>query len=395
MCFRFFFLLFLLIRSKRNIFADSKVKYNLRTSHSIDNGSTGKSPDNFGVCLFIHTKLSLQYWESNSWAKKFLSYAKQVLISSILRQCAHSSCPSIRSLYLLINAKGNNSEFELFIEDIGQMINIRVWRDDQKYSAMIEKIVDQHDCNWLSSVYIDADGVFLDGYFDYVSSELPRKLAQTLTMDGISWRGAVFGSRSLSRLTIGKGRCGTKNLSLNMYSGSSQGQGFLLRRDIWEKMGRLSRMRRLHSRFLRDFRNLIMAGIGFEDYQSHSCVGSNLFWTKSDKQIDFENIDAANTRIMFIDMSLEMSTAAVLIESPLSSHFQWNAWQDLPVCGDEQKKVIQGEFPKNIEYILDIVDSVHINVTFEEACRNNAYDPRSRDCSKVAGRYARENIILL
>jgi len=76
---------------------------------------------------------------------------------------------------------------------------------------------------------------------------------------------------------------------------------------------------------------------------------------------------------MFSDVSLEMSTGTILIESPFSSHFQWNAWQDLPVCGDEQKKVIQGEFPINIQYLLNILDSVTINITFEEACRNNAF----------------------
>jgi len=225
----------------------------------------------------------------------------------------------------------------------------------------------------LSSIFIDVDNGFLDGYFDYLLSELTGKLVHKHTRDGIPWRGAVFGARSLSRLIIGKGRCTSENIDHHFYSGSSQGQGFLLRRDVWEKMGRLSRTRGLHTRFLRNFRNFIMMGIGFDNYECHCCVGSNVLWTQSDEQIALENWDEAITRIMFSDVSLEMSTGTILIESPFSSHFQWNAWQDLPVCGDEQKKVIQGEFPINIQYLLNILDSVTINITFEEACRNNAF----------------------
>merc|ERR1719193_746204 len=107
---------------------------------------------------------------------------------------------------------------------------------------MIQKIVDQDDCKWLSTIFIDADDGFLDGYFDYVTSGLTGKLVQTLTMDGEPWRGAVFGARSLSRLVIGKGRCGTENIEKHWYSGFSQGQGFILRRDVWEEMGRSLRL---------------------------------------------------------------------------------------------------------------------------------------------------------
>jgi len=371
MYFQFFFILFLLTRSKR-IFTESRAKYNLKQSHSIYNGSTDKNRDSYGVCLFCHTTLSVQYW-TDSWAKKFLSYMKQVLISSILRQCElQYSCSSMRSSYLLLRVKGSNSELDLFIQDISQMINLRVYSHRHEESAMIERIVDEEDCKWLSSVFIEPSNGFLDGYFDYLSSELTGKLVQTLTMDGLPWRGAVFGTRSLSRLIIGKGRCTIEILDQHFWSGSSQCQGFLLRREVWEKIGRRSgtRMRGMRTGLLRNFRNDIMKGIGFDNFDSDCCVGSNADWTQSHEQIALENIEAANTRIMFIDVSLERSSAAVLIETPFSNHFQWNAWQDMPVCGEEQKKIILGEFPRSIEFILNIIDLVTINITFEDACGN-------------------------
>jgi len=289
------------------------------------------------------------------------------------------------SLYLLIRIDGNNVLLDKFIRDTGQMINLRVFNfhDITRYQAMIEQIVDQDDCKWLSTVYIDADDGFLDGYFDYVSSELTGKLVNTLTMDGLPWRGAVFGPRSMSRLIIGKGRCATKKIEYHYYSGFSQGQGFILRRDVWEKIGRRGKMRQKHIKFLSDMRNFIMRWLGFREYQSQCCDNYNVLWKQSDEQIALENKDAASSRILYIDVSLEMKTAAIFVVTPFSSHFPWESWQDLPACRDEGKKFVQRQFPKDINYILDIVDSVYLNITFEEACQQNIYVHFSHDCSKV------------
>jgi len=381
MSFLFFFILFLLTKSDRN---ERSAHYNLNESYNIHSGSAGESPDNYGVCLFCHTRLMVKNWESGSWAKKYFSYIKHVLIPSILRQCEfHSSCPSLKSLYLLIKVDGHHDELDKFIWEIGQKINLRVFSGPTDYRAIIHRIVDQDDCKWLASVNMDADDSFLDGYFDYMLSELIGKLDQTLTMDGSPWRGAIFAPRFLSRVLIGKGRCKYEEINQHWYCGYSQGQGYLLRRDVWEKCGRYAQIRGAHTQFVRNFRNSIMRGLGFEEYDSQTCQGSNRFWTQTEQQIDFENKDAAASRIMFIDMSLVKSTAAMFIVTPLSSHFVWSSWQDLPVCNNEERKAIQRQFPKNIEFILNTADSADLNITLQEACRNNMFS-RDHRCSKVA-----------
>jgi len=383
MYFLFLSIIFVLVTSKREIIKESGAKYNKNESHGINNGSTHISQDNYGVCMLCHTRILIDNVGSDSerYYQKFFSYMNQVLIPSILRQCEfHSSCPSIRSLYLLIMIQGHIAGLDKFIQDVSQMINIRVFHHTNRYDAIIRKIVDWDDCKWLSAVYIDGDDGFLDGYFHYVSSELTRKLVQTLTMDGSPWRGAVFASRSIPRLFIGKGRCDYGEQKTIYCAGYSLGQGFILRRDVWEKMGRITTTRGLHTAFLSKFRNFIMQGLGFEKYHSEACNG---VWTNSDEQIAIENKDAADSRIMFIDVAHEMSTGCVYIMNPFASHFPWGTWQDLPVCGDEEKEVIQRNYPKNIEYFLNIADSFDFNITFEEACRNNRYLHTKQDCSKV------------
>jgi len=374
----------LVTTSKPEIIKESNAKYNLNESHGILNKVTHNDHDNYGVCLLCHTKLLIndvgseleQLEHQEHWWQKFFSYVKQVLVPSILRQCElHSSCPSMRSLYLVIMIQGHHTQLDNFIQDVGQMFNLRVWSNYREWelSRIVRKIVDQDDCKWLSSVYIDADDSFLDGYFHWVSSELPRKLVQTLTMDGLPWRGAVFAPRSIPQLLIGNGRCFHREPKRTFCSGFSQGQGFLLRRDVWEKMGRDTPNQYVHTHFLYEFRDRIMHGLGFDKYHSDSCQGRG-------NQI----ADETESRIMFIDTALEMSTGCVYIMTPFSSSFPWDTWQDLPVCGDEQKEKIQGKYPSNIKYILDYADSVDFNITVKEACRNNRYIHQNVDCAKVA-----------
>jgi len=370
--------MFILTRSNREIIKETVPS--IHESHGMNNGSTQNSQDNYGVCLFIHTRVLVdnQKPDSDLWYEKFFSYTNKVLIPSILRQCELHSCPSMRSLYLLIRIQGHHNKLDKFIQDVGQKINVRVFHKLENYNAIVQRIVDQDDCKWLAAVHIDADDAFLDGYFNYVSSELTGKLVQTLTMDGSPWRGAVFAHRDLPLLVIGNGRC-VHFKARAFCSGQTQGQGFLLRRDAWEKMGRILPQRGLHTTFISHFRNFIMKRLGFEKYHSDACKWPNAPWKNS----DYENKDAAESRIMYIDLSLE--PWCVWIVTPFSSHFPWNKRQDLPVCGVEEKEVIQGYYPKNIKYILDIVDSVDFNITLEEACRNNRYLLlQSHDCSQIA-----------
>jgi len=370
MYFQVFLILFLLAKSHRRTITERS----LHQGNGNQSGSTGETQENYGVCLFCHSRLLVKHWSIN-YAKNFLSYMNKVLIPSILRQCeSHSSCPSMRSFYLLIKVDQHHDELEKFIWRTGKLINLRVYTDPTAYHEIIHKIVDWDDCKWLSSIYIDADNSLLNGYFDYVLSKLIGKLEQTVTTDGLPWRGALFGARTLSHLIIGKGRCGIEDVDEYWYSGHSQGQGFLLRRDVWEKSGRFSEIRGLHNRFLQKLRNYIMRGLGFKDWESKCCQGWARFWNETDeRQIALENEEAASSRIMFFDMSLVKSTGAMFIVTPFSSHFPWNTWQDLPVCRDEERRAIQGKFPKSIGNILNTVNSGYLNITLQEACTSNIF----------------------
>jgi len=369
--------------SKPEIIKESGAKYNFNNRHGI-NDATHNSQVNYGVCLLCNTRVLVDNpgSESERWYHKFFSYMKQVLVPSILRQCElHSSCPSMRSLYLVIMIQGHHNKLDSFLQEVGRMINLRVFHKYEHYSEIVRNIVDQDDCKWLSAVYIDGDDSFLDGYFHWVSSELTAKLVQTQTMNGSPWRGAVFAPREIPKLILGNGRCAYIEQKLTYCQGFTQGQGFLLRRDVWEKMGRITPTRGLHTAFLGNFRNFVMWGLGFEEYHSDACRGR---WNNNDKQVAEENKDAADSRIMFIDMALEMSTGCVYIQTPFSSHFPWNTWENLPVCGDEERENILEKYQSNITYILDYVNSVDFDITFEEACKNNRYLPSVLDCPKPA-----------
>jgi len=139
------------------------------------------------VCLLCNTRLSITQWTEN-WTKKFLSYMDSVLIKSILRQCTDfSPCPSMKSFSLFILVDGHNDELDKFLEHVGEVTNLHIVvsgpRRNSRIRTEIAKIVELNDCNWLASIWIDADDAFLDGYFNYVTS-IAGELLRTTTLDG-------------------------------------------------------------------------------------------------------------------------------------------------------------------------------------------------------------------
>merc|ERR550534_1658180 len=107
----------------------------------------------------------------------------------------------------------------------GQFINI------------IKETVLHHNCKWVSTIWLDADDAFLDGYFKYITEEIPRVLTETVTLEGKPWRGGFFALRLPKLLELGLNRCGENFTDRKWTCGYSQGQGVMLRRSVWEALG--------------------------------------------------------------------------------------------------------------------------------------------------------------
>jgi len=335
-------------------------------------------PEADGVCLFLETRIDVRTWTTEKWIKSFFSYMKNVIVKSILRQCKGlNSCTSVKSFDLFIKLWGHHTQLTKFIEDVRQIVSTRVFLFSgrkHKISKAIGEIVDENNCKWLSTIYLDADDGLLDGYFDYVTSEITNKLLHTNTVHGTNWRGAVFASRYIPRLVLGNNRCAVYTETLHVFcSGHSQGQGYVLRRDVWESMGRPWRDRGSHWLFLQGFRNFVMNRLGFMEYRSETCEHGKfkLYWDQTQENIAFEKADEARSGIMYIDIPPVLGTSAVFVQTPFSSHFPWDTWRDLPVCDSDQKLVVQQQYPQDVMYLLELADS--FNLTAEEVCKNNRY----------------------
>jgi len=166
-------------------------------------GTIEKSSTN-RVCLVLYTKIDDLKW-SDKWRNDFLWYTRNVLIKSIRRQCSYKyPCPSLANFNLYI--KTNNKTFEQLVNP-GNWIHFEQFHT--KADEQISETVAQSDCGWVAFTWIDADDAFMDGYFNYISADIPKVLLGSKTRDGYAWRGAVFAAREMQRLLIGHNRCET------------------------------------------------------------------------------------------------------------------------------------------------------------------------------------------
>jgi len=316
------------------------------------------------------TPIYVGHWTSREWTQDFYSYVKAVLLRSIERQCKTKlTCPSMKQFHLFIRVAGE-SENNKFTLERKRNVNITIVRGPkvmQQYLNIMKYNILHHMCKWLSTIYIDADDAFLDGYFDYVTSMINNVL-QTKTEDGFPWRGAVFAARALPRLVVGKNRCFiNKDAVNNFYSGLSQGQGFILRTNVWQAMKMPWIPRLHHLKFLKNIRQTVMHHLGFKTYKSNT-LGR---WHSTPSQIEYERKDAAESRIIFVDVSVDGKSTAIFLQTPFSSHFLWEKLGDLPICDKQQQRIIQREFPQDIMYYLSMADS--LNQTKAVACLNNKF----------------------
>jgi len=376
-----FLFFFLLLGSGKFLSRDGVYQNVLKSRHLKDPSAATNQSENRGVCLFVQTRIYISTWKSEKWIKTFFFYVRDVLIQSILRQCnGLLSCPLMKTFTLFIRAGGYHEEFSKFIEYLEQVTNVRVFPEpweNRKFSEAVVEIVEQNDCNWLSFIWIDADDAFLDGYFHHVTSETTKILLETRTARGMPWRGAVFASRTMPRFIFGKNRCWVQDWdNTRFYSGHSQGQGFILRKDVWELMTKKYVSRGYHVMFLKTFRCFVMRGLGYKEY---SCDWpKNKRWTEDEKHIAQETMDAAESQIMFIDISREWNTSAIFIWTPFSSHFPWSKWRNFSVCDSEQKQAVQQKYSQDVTDLIDRIPNLDFEIV--DACNNNEFFRNSPHC---------------
>jgi hypothetical protein len=328
-----------------------------------------------GVCLFLHTRLDVKKWDVNR-TDKFSSYMRDVFLNSILRQCKDLTlCSSLKSFYLVITIQSYNHELGKFFEYVSRVTNLHLISPidyPHSFREEVAQIIEQDNCEWLSNIWLDADDALLDGYFDYVTSDITKKLLTTTTPNGSAWRGAVFAPREMPRLIVGMNRCIVKHKDIALWSGHSQGMGFILRRDVWESMGKAIPRRGIHNKFLPKFRRYIMDKLKYDYEFCQSPYVKDKRWRKTKEQIACELKDATESRIMSIDIALTNKTGTLFVQTPFSSHFPWNQWENLPLCDYKQMEVIQREYPRDVKYFLEIARSVNMSI-IGDVCMNKYY----------------------
>jgi len=331
----------------------------------------------YGVCLTVWTRLHADMWD-DVWLDNFFDWMKNGFLQSIARQCTSDTpCPLLAQSKVILRIDGKNHlQNKKLIDHIENLdTNILYYhKSDKKYiEKQMVKMIAASKCSWVSYVWIDADDIFLDGFFKYVTTEIPR-----LVIQGRVWRGALFIPQVLPNIVIGNGKCTVKYFeeyeSLHtFFCGLSPGQGFVLRREVWDALSSKVVPYFLHPAFLKVVRNFVMHGLGFDKYTSGSC-GKGHFWLGNGREEEvwaYEERDASDTNLFLIDLTRNWTTSGIKIHTPFSGHFPWGNYNELPACTFKQKVKIMRNLPSDVRYMLKAASN--IKITMEEACNNNRY----------------------
>lgn len=302
-----------------------------------------------------------------------------VFFESIERQCStRTPCKGIKMFHLIVRVDAdpvNDPQNDPRLHQhrfMSKRLQIKFLKNyEQKPDHYISATVKKHSCQWISSIWLDADDMLLDGYFKHVTEDIPRVLTETKTSEGNLWRGAVFGLRSSKTLVIGSNRCETLFDNHQIYCCFSQGMGVILSRKVWEELGQkfLHHTRKPnHRHFLKTIREFVMHGLGYADYKSLAEGRWN------DTYSAYDSSDAAESRIRLFDLSKNSSTYGVFMWTPFSSHFPWNDINNLSICTEEQINKIQESYPQEIAYMIEAwIAHKEIHPTITETCQNNKY----------------------
>jgi len=315
--------------------------------------------------------LNSREWTA-SYAKSFMAYMKSIFFDTAYQQCTvMSPCPSMKAFYILIHVQGNLDIVGNFFaeQEYNNVFIIRSPNWSSKSQVHVKQVVLERDCQWVEHIWLDADDPIMDGYFNYITSDIPSILNNAGANQ--YWRGAVFGARYMPSLVLGNDRCGFGIPPLEYFCGQSQGLGLILRRDVWEDIGYPYIGKGDHTSFLKRAREFVMHRLGHEKYLSKSCIKPNVLWKNIENQIQFGIKDALDSQIKFIDVTQRWQTSAIWVLSPFSSHFPWNTLDELPICNSQQQDVIQRTYPVNIKNILELANKTF--TTLMENCQSNIF----------------------
>jgi len=335
-----------------------------------------------GVCVTIWTRLNADSW-NDSYMHNFLWWMKHGLLKSISRQCTGwSPCPLLAQLNMILRIEGRSSEQNgKLIEKLEKLDKNIFWYINPGFKTpkIIEDwmvdIVGISNCSWVSYVYIDADDVFLDGFFQYITTEITK-----LVIKRRDWRGAIFLPLRLPNLVVGNNICSSEDFEgysprHTFWCGFSSGQGLVIKRDIWDDLNYKVLPHFMNLGFIRVARNFVMRSTGFKDYASKSCDKPyNILGYSNyiDKGIFVrEEQEAKATGLFLIDVTRNWRTSGILVHTPFSGHFPWAHYNKLPTCDKNLREKILGSFPTDIGWLLKAAEKIHISM--EDVCQNNQY----------------------
>jgi len=329
-----------------------------------------------GVCVYVWTRLHADSWDDD-WTDKFFKWMQSVFYRSLKRQCTlNSQCPLVAQVKLIVRIDGQSNTRKQNIINRLEILdkNILWYMNRNEMEQQIRNVVSASNCAWVSYIYIDADDALLDGFFQHVTSSITERII----IDKKFWLGALFIPREIPQLTLGNDKCEVAEFkgyggATSFFCGRSSGQGILLKRKVWDKLKKKVLPPFLHPWFLKVSRDFIMHGLGHSEYHSLSCTKPDhfRFTNKLDAAEVYERSDAAETGLLLIDLTNNWETSGILLRTPFSSHYPWSYSTEFSQCTEEQKAKIGKVFPKNVSWIIEVGDALHISM--EEACKNNRY----------------------
>jgi len=313
----------------------------------------------------------------------FLRWMRDGMLESVARQCTNwSPCPLLALSNLIIRIDGENAvQNQKLVEKIETIDESIFWYINPTHQAprKIQKhmiqTVGASSCSWVSYVYIDADDIFLDGYFQYITSEITK-----LVIKRPGSRGALFIPRYLPNLVIGNNKCTTEDFEgyspdHPFWCGFSSGQGVVLKRTIWNSMRSKVLPHFLNLGFLWQARTFIMRSMGYRNYTSKSCrppLNILGFGKRLDRRIhELEELEAAETRLFLVDVTRNWRTSGIMVHTPFSGHYPWAYYNKLENCTKSQRQKVLRAFPSDIEWLLEA--SGYIHVSMQKACDHNRY----------------------
>jgi len=334
-----------------------------------------------GVCLIVWTRLNADSWD-DWYMDNFLRWMRNSMLQSIARQCTDwSPCPLLALSDVILRIEGENEvQNQKLIKWIEAFDRNIFWYINPTYQAPgeihmhMDKTVGPSNCSWVSYVYIDADDVFLDGFFHYITSEITKQVIKRGDV-----RGALFIPQHLPNLVIGNNKCTTEDFEgyspdHRFWCGFSSGQGVMLKRDIWNALRSKVLPHFLNLGFLRRARNFIMWSLHM-NYTSNSCnppLAALGHSESRNKRIhEREEREAADTGLFLIDVTKNWRASGIMVHTPFSGHYPWAYYNELKNCTKTVRNQVIEAFPADIDWVLDAAEFIHVSM--QQACDHNRY----------------------